>query len=62
MTRAARTLKVRPLSSSRTTAPVTRVPSRVKVAADAWVSTSAPCRAAVRATVIVYLASSTWAS
>jgi len=36
--------------------------SNSNTAADARVSTSAPYRAAVRATVTVYLASSTWAS
>ena len=58
----AATSNVRPLSSSRTRAPTTRAPSRSSETALARVSTVAPCRTAVRATVTVYRASSTWAS
>ncbi len=63
-TASADTSSERPVSSSRTRAPVTRTPSgpRTRETALTRVATTAPCAAAVRATVSVYRASSTCAS
>ena len=62
ITRRARTSISRSPSRSRTTAPVTRPPSCRKRVTRARVATCAPYCAAVRASVIVYRASSTCAS
>lgn len=62
MTVRARTSISAPLSRSTTFAPTTRSPSRSNDVTRARVSTEAPCSAAVRAMVIVWRASSTWAS
>ena len=61
-TRDAATGISRPVCSSRTTAPLTTPPSRSTDTALTRVAITAPCAAAVRATVSVYLASSTCAS
>jgi hypothetical protein len=53
MTRRARTAVSRPLSLSRTVAPVIRSPSRRNPVTSVRVATRAPYRAAVRATIIV---------
>ena len=47
---------------SRTTAPVTRLPFLIKDSTFALVTMTAPCLFAVRAIIIVWRASSTWAS
>ena len=51
-----------PDSKSRALTPTTRFPSRINDSAATRVAIIAPWRAAVRATDIVCLASSTWAS
>ena len=51
-----------PVCSSRTHTPVTRSPSRRKPIAVAFDASAAPNLAAVRATITVWRASSTWAS
>jgi hypothetical protein len=62
-TRSAATVSSRPVSSSLTRAPATRPDSERRTdTALARVTITAPCAAAVRATVIVYRASSTCAS
>ena len=51
-----------PDTKSRALTPTTRLPSRINDSAETWVAMIAPWRAAVRATAIVWRASSTWAS
>ena len=51
-----------PDSRSRALTPTTRLPSRIKLSAETRVAIIAPWRAAVRATDIVWRASSTCAS
>ena len=51
-----------PLSTSRALTPRTRLPSRTRDSTRTFVAMTAPCRAAVRAIIIVCRASSTCAS